>query len=653
MASISSPVGRALAGTLKNVAQQAHCRWRPARWATSCCPASAADRLRLGSMASQMFELELEAMDEQEAEYEVARRYVRLASTAAKQAARAPRSAPAGAVAKAARHHRGPAARPRSAARHARRRGARRARAAGPAQAPRRLRWRPASGPTAASPMDARAATATVRSGTTATTDDRDDRDLGGDGDGATDERSGERGRPSARSGRWVRRGRKIMIMGSEGTDGPDPGRRVPRTGGARAAHPAGPGPAVRGCTRRWSRPPCRRRPRCPAVDRFLLDGRRRCDDRVRGLPRLAARAPGRGEPPSEQQRRFTVIRLAFNDVLAQFDLFTEAVTQRSEHRTGVWLSGLDMLAADALRLPGGFFDTPPVICYLARGPGAAIRRARTRLPGGGENPVALIRVPRERMVGHGIASSLVHEVGHQAAALLVAGRVAAPGAAGRASARCRRAGRRGVCWHRWISEIVADVWSVAKLGIGATLGLDRGGQPAAVVRVPARRRGPAPDPVDPGSAQLRLRRTRSIRIHSGQGWPTLWTELYPPARARGDAQPRWTSCATRYRRSSGSLLGHRPPALRGARLGDALCLPDRRRIALLAALRGLARRPARMFATPRRRWPSPSSGRRARRACSPPSRRAGCSASCSPAGRCAAASTPRCCAPRTSASAD
>ncbi len=49
----------------------------------------------------------------------------------------------------------------------------------------------------------------------------------------------------------------------------------------------------------------------------------------------------------------------------------------------------------------------------------AAIRRARTRLPGGGKNPVAIIRIPRERMVSSGIASSLVHEVGHQGAALL------------------------------------------------------------------------------------------------------------------------------------------------------------------------------------------------------------------------------------------
>jgi hypothetical protein len=52
------------------------------------------------------------------------------------------------------------------------------------------------------------------------------------------------------------------------------------------------------------------------------------------------------------------------------------------------------------------------MVCYLDRGHGAAIRRARTRLPGGKSNPVAVIRVPRERMISHGIASSLIHEVG-------------------------------------------------------------------------------------------------------------------------------------------------------------------------------------------------------------------------------------------------
>src|SRR6202011_6236091 len=111
-------------------------------------------------------------------------------------------------------------------------------------------------------------------------------------------------------------------------------------------------------------------------------------------------------------------LRLRFNAVLSQLELFNQVITQRSESEQGLWLSGLDVVWSDALALPG-YYEAPPIICYLDRGVGAAIRRARTRMPGGGENPVAVIRVPRERMIGSGIASSLIHEVGHQAAALL------------------------------------------------------------------------------------------------------------------------------------------------------------------------------------------------------------------------------------------
>jgi len=87
---------------------------------------------------------------------------------------------------------------------------------------------------------------------------------------------------------------------------------------------------------------------------------------------------------PAQAQRSFSLLRLRFNAVLTQFDLFNNALTQRSEREIGVWLSGLDVVSADALRLPGDYYDAPPVICYLDRGVGAAIRRARTRLPGGG-----------------------------------------------------------------------------------------------------------------------------------------------------------------------------------------------------------------------------------------------------------------------------
>jgi len=125
-------------------------------------------------------------------------------------------------------------------------------------------------------------------------------------------------------------------------------------------------------------------------------------------------------------------------------------------------------VAADALRLED-YYAVPPVICYLDRGAGAAIRRARTRLPGGGENPAAVIRVPRERMVGSGIASSLIHEVGHQAAALLDL-----VNSLRQVLQQQEREDKDSIWryWERWISEIVADFWSVARVGVSSTLGL-------------------------------------------------------------------------------------------------------------------------------------------------------------------------------------
>src|SRR5262245_48968165 len=155
------------------------------------------------------------------------------------------------------------------------------------------------------------------------------------------------------------------------------------------------------------------------AIEQYLARGRRELRGLVVGFLRWLRGPAGRAATPAEAQRRFTYLRLRFQAVLTQFDIFADALGQRSEHETGVRLSGLDVAATDALTLPGAYYEAPPVICYLDRGHGAAIRRARTRLPGGGDNPVAIIRIPRERMVGAGIASSLVHEVGHQASALL------------------------------------------------------------------------------------------------------------------------------------------------------------------------------------------------------------------------------------------
>jgi len=206
------------------------------------------------------------------------------------------------------------------------------------------------------------------------------------------------------------------------------------------------------------------------AVESHMIKARRKLRAMVGNYLQWLEQGEGRQALPANAQRRFTFLRLRFNSIISQFEIFADVLTQRSQHETGVWVAGLDDVAADALELPG-YYKPPPVICYVDRGHGAAIRRARTRLPGGDENPVAVIRVPRERLIGSGIASSLVHEVGHQAAELLGLVNSLRPILRGLQMTKSEeQIGWR--LWERWISEIVADFWSVAKIGITSTMGL-------------------------------------------------------------------------------------------------------------------------------------------------------------------------------------
>jgi hypothetical protein len=73
-------------------------------------------------------------------------------------------------------------------------------------------------------------------------------------------------------------------------------------------------------------------------------------------------------------------------------------------------------------------------------------------------------------MVGSGIASSLIHEVGHQAAALLDLVTSL------RSELKNRQLQEKNkdawIHFERWISEIISDVWAMGHLGIAATLGL-------------------------------------------------------------------------------------------------------------------------------------------------------------------------------------
>jgi hypothetical protein len=319
------------------------------------------------------------------------------------------------------------------------------------------------------------------------------------------------------------------------------------------------------------------------AIEYTLARGRRELRDAIHAYIRWLRSDEAASSALSELHRRFALLRLRFNVVLGHFDLFAIVMTQRSEHETGVWLSGLDVAATDALRLPNNAFIGPPVICYLDRGLGAAIRRAKTRLPGGGENPVAIIRLPRERMIGSGVASSLVHEVGHQAAALLdlvTPLRVVLDGLG-----RTRSADAASwQLWSRWISEIVADFWAVGQLGIAATLGL------MGVLSLPRPFvfRAAHDDPHPTPWIRVRLSCAMGAALYPDPQWARLsatWASFYPP----NDLDERTRRTFEGLERTMPAfvsvLLNHRARKLNGVSLAESMPVAERKPSSLRALL--------------------------------------------------------------------
>jgi hypothetical protein len=307
------------------------------------------------------------------------------------------------------------------------------------------------------------------------------------------------------------------------------------------------------------------------AIERYLAKGRHELKERI-GDFLLWLHGEGRQASAEDMQRRFVFLRLRFNSVLAQLDLFSQVITQRSENELGVWLSGLDVVAADALAMPG-YYEPPPVICYLDRGIGAAIRRARTRLPGGGESPVAVIRVPRERMIGSGIASSLIHEVGHQGAALL--GLVPSLRLALHAKQREAQDPLVWRLWERWISEIIADFWSIARVGVVSTLGL------IGVVSLPRafvfRIHLNDPHPVP----WIRVKLSCAIGEHlfphpQWQRVAKLWDAYYPIGDLANERRDLFARLERSFPDFIPVLTHHSSTALRGHSLPDAMEVEQR-----------------------------------------------------------------------------
>ena len=330
------------------------------------------------------------------------------------------------------------------------------------------------------------------------------------------------------------------------------------------------------------------------AIERFLTKGRRELRERIQSYLSWL-HGEGKQAPPDEIQRRFVFLKLRFNAVLAQLELFYQVISQRGESEQGVWISGLDVVAADALALPE-FYEAPPVICYLDRGIGGAIRRARTRLPGGGENPVAVIRIPRERMIGSGIASSLVHETGHQAAALLGLVPSLRQVLQNKQSAVHEPLPWR--LWERWISEIIADCWSIARVGVASTLGL------IGVVSLPRPFvfRINVDDPHPAPWIRVKLSCAIGDGLYPHPQWKRiadLWESYYPLADLDGERRKLLAQLQQTLKEFVTTLIDHRPQALRGRSLREAMKVEERTPGRLAALLSAWNQAPKQMYSAP------------------------------------------------------
>jgi hypothetical protein len=275
-----------------------------------------------------------------------------------------------------------------------------------------------------------------------------------------------------------------------------------------------------------------------------------------------------------ELQTAFTIQKLRYNSILDQLDIFADVLSQRAEHDVGIWLSGLDVLAEDGLTVCKNYFDIPPMMVFLERGHGAAIRRARTRLPGGDENPVAVIQIPRERMVGSGIAASLIHEVGHQAAESLELTKEIriSLGIKISETAKNKEAWKH---YERWISEILADCWAMGHLGISATLGL------MGVVTLPKyfQFRLDLDDPHPAPYVRVKLSCAFGKVLYPHRQWDRiwqLWQLFYPTDDLAADKIALLKSLDEEEENFVQLVLRHKPAALKGNQTADILPFAQR-----------------------------------------------------------------------------
>ena len=169
----------------------------------------------------------------------------------------------------------------------------------------------------------------------------------------------------------------------------------------------------------------------------------------------------------------------------------------------------------------------------------------------------------------------MVHETGHQAAALLGLVESLRPEIQ---RARQGAAPPERVAWQlfeRWISEIVADLYSIARAGVSSTMGL------MGLVSLPRAFvfRLQPDDPHPFPWIRVHLSCALGDALYPDPQWRQLaavWTSLYPPEHLPADRTRMIRVLLAAIPAFVGLVLGHRSPALRGRMLGQVVRTADR-----------------------------------------------------------------------------
>ena len=149
--------------------------------------------------------------------------------------------------------------------------------------------------------------------------------------------------------------------------------------------------------------------------------------------------------------------------------------------------------------------------------------------------------------------------------------------------------------FERWLGEILSDLWSCARLGVSATLGL------MGVVSLPSafvfRLSGDDPHPVPWIRVQLSCAMGQALFPHpQWQRVANLWAECYPPVGltpAQGALIDELMAAIPGF---VSLLVEHRPRALRGRSLREALNVEQRQPARLAALFGAWQRSPAPMY---------------------------------------------------------